>query len=508
MKQASHSELRHRILTALNQEPASSVTALAQRLGALRSSVSRASNSLLDAGLITRKGHTLILSEAGQEELQRLDVALSSRIRKTTDSATRILAQTIPIGKQMEALINSPGMRGILAFDTSLSRQTWKALGSGIMQQAEQIQGIGNALSTLGAFSSGIQQAEQVRDIGNALSTLGAVGSGIMQQAEQVQGIGNALSTLGAAGSGIQQALNALDRSYVQHSLEAINVTAHIQAINLDLLRNWDQGLSGNLNHLILENNAFLSGIMVDLEAIARVGAMVDHTVESLINQTAWTTVAYHTYFEDTVNGFSQNLALESLGKSLTIPTTTVAALVGSARSIIESHVISPTEDKVNETTRVSVYTAQYVAIAARLEGYLRPLGEHFIDKWEGAWQTLYSESKDRYSQATHSARELLMQILAHLAPDDAFSKEDYINHNGKPTRKMRVKYILGYDSQSTIELIDDMANMLDSMYNMLVGETHRRDGRHKHEDTIAALLAALGGVLTMILSMRSNKQS
>ena len=484
MKQASHSELRHRILTALNQEPASSVTALAQRLGALRSSVSRASNSLLDAGLITRKGHTLILSEAGQEELQRLDVALSSRIRKTTDSATRILAQTIPIGKQMEALINSPGMRGILAFDTSLSRQTWKALGSGIMQQAEQIQGIGNALSTLGAFSSGIQQAEQVRDIGNALSTLGA------------------------AGSGIQQALNALDRSYVQHSLEAINVTAHIQAINLDLLRNWDQGLSGNLNHLILENNAFLSGIMVDLEAIARVGAMVDHTVESLINQTAWTTVAYHTYFEDTVNGFSQNPALESLGKSLTIPTTTVAALVGSARSIIESHVISPTEDKVNETTRVSVYTAQYVAIAARLEGYLRPLGEHFIDKWEGAWQTLYSESKDRYSQATHSARELLMQILAYLAPDDAFSKEDYINHNGKPTRKMRVKYILGYDSQSTIELIDDMANMLDSMYNMLVGETHRRDGRHKHEDTIAALLAALGGVLTMILSMRSNKQS
>ena len=461
MKQASHSELRHRILTALNQEPASSVTALAQRLGALRSSVSRASNSLLDAGLITRKGHTLILSEAGQEELQRLDVALSSRIRKTTDSATRILAQTIPIGKQMEALINSPGMRGILAFDTSLSRQTWKALGSGIMQQARQVQ-----------------------DMGNALSALGAVGSGI------------------------QQALNALDRSYVQHSLEAINVTAHIQAINLDLLRNWDQGLSGNLNHLILENNAFLSGIMVDLEAIARVGAMVDHTVESLINQTAWTTVAYHTYFKDIVNGFSQNPALESLGKSLTIPTTTVAALVGSARSIIESHVIPPTEDKVNETTRVSVYTVQYVAIAAQLEGYLRPLGEHFIDKWEGAWQTLYSESKDRYSQATHSARELLMQILAYLAPDDAFSKEDCINHNGKPTRKMRVKYILGYDSQSTIELIDDMANMLDSMYNMLVGETHRRDGKHKHEDTIAALLAALGGVLTMILSMRSNKQS
>src|SRR5713226_7425418 len=259
MKQASHSELRHRILTALNQEPASSVTALAQRLGALRSSVSRASNSLLVAGLITRKGHTLILSEAGQEELQRLDAALSSRIRKTTDSATRILAQAVPAGKQMEAVINSPGMRSILAFDPSLSRQTWKALNTGIMQQAEQ-----------------------VRDMGNALSTLGAFGSGFMQQAEQVRDMGNALSALGAFGSGFQQALNTLDRSYVQHSLEAINVTAHIQAINLDLLRNWDQGLSGNLNHLILENNAFLSGIMVDLEAIARVGAMVDHTVESL----------------------------------------------------------------------------------------------------------------------------------------------------------------------------------------------------------------------------------
>src|SRR5437763_5411361 len=93
LKQTSHSELRHRILSSLNLEPASSVTSLAQKLGSLRPSVSRAVKSLQDAGLITRTGRTISLSEAGKEEIHRLDAELSKKVKKSTDLATHILLE-------------------------------------------------------------------------------------------------------------------------------------------------------------------------------------------------------------------------------------------------------------------------------------------------------------------------------------------------------------------------------------------------------------------------------
>src|SRR5437016_4428669 len=108
LKQISHSELRHRILSSLNLEPANSVTSLAQRLGFLRPSVSRAVKSLQDAGLIIRTGRSISLNEAGHVELSRLDTELSNEIKKSTDLATRIvLEQATEIGRQLEPIMKS-----------------------------------------------------------------------------------------------------------------------------------------------------------------------------------------------------------------------------------------------------------------------------------------------------------------------------------------------------------------------------------------------------------------
>src|SRR6266849_10798211 len=93
LKQISRSELRHRILSSLNLEPASSVTSLAQKLDVLRPSVSRAVKSLQDVDFITRTGRTINLSEAGREELRSLDTDLSKKVKKSTDLASRILLQ-------------------------------------------------------------------------------------------------------------------------------------------------------------------------------------------------------------------------------------------------------------------------------------------------------------------------------------------------------------------------------------------------------------------------------
>src|SRR5947209_8230497 len=104
MKRVSNSNLSHRILLTLNNKPADSVSALARDLETLRPSVSRAVNSLQNTGLVTRQERTVLLTEAGQEEVQRLTVELPAKVKKTADLATRVLVQAVQQQKQMESI--------------------------------------------------------------------------------------------------------------------------------------------------------------------------------------------------------------------------------------------------------------------------------------------------------------------------------------------------------------------------------------------------------------------
>jgi DNA-binding MarR family transcriptional regulator len=463
MKQISHSELRHRILAALNLEPASSVTSLAQKLDVLRPSVSRAVKALQDSGLITRTGRTISLNEAGQEELCILDVELSKKVKKSTDLASRILLQQ---ATETKRLIDPLFKSGILE---SLKYSSLSKIGADL------------ANSPLLQFSKALAY--------NPLSQLGET-----------------VST-----RTLEQFAKVIGRDATLQAVEAIKATAYVQTINLGLLQSWHQEFRNPFNHLVLENNILISRMMVDLEVISGIKTEVNNALIGLINQTASTTKVYNTYFADIVSGFNRIPTFESLELSLAIPTTAAASLVGSTRRIVESETISPQEEEPANfyTASTYIYSERYVVLTPKLEAYLKPLGQRFIDKWEGAWQTLYSGNKDSQSQATHSGRELLMQVLAYLAPDNVFTKEDCRRYGvDKPSRKMRIKYILDNNHKSTVELIDSMADTLDRMYDVLVGEAHRRDDNNHLEDTIVGQLAALGASLIMLLSLRSNIKS
>ncbi|HYT42237.1 MAG TPA: hypothetical protein VEP90_07815, partial [Methylomirabilota bacterium] len=308
----------------------------------------------------------------------------------------------------------------------------------------------------------------------------------------------------------LEHATKVIGSNAALQAVEAMKATAYTQNINLGLLGRWQQEILSPLNHLVLENNMLLSKMMIDLEAISRIKAEVNSVMSGLINQTAWTTKVYDTYFTDVVGCFNRIPTYESLNLSLAMPTTAAASLIGSTRSIIESQTISPQEEHTSlYASRTNIYSERYVVLTPKLEAYLKPLGQRFIDKWEGAWQVLSSGSKDRHSQATHSGRELLMQVLAYLAPDDVFTKEDCKKNSvDRPSRRMRIKYILDYDHQSAVEFIDSMATTLDRMYDVLVGEAHRRDDNNHLDDTIVGQLAALGASLIMLLSLHGNIQS
>lgn len=488
LKKISHSELRHRILAALSPEPASSITSLAQRLEVLRPSVSRSVKSLEDAGLVIRQGRTVSLSEAGEEELRRLDAELSVKVKKSTDLATRILEQAT---ETLESVNNNSLLRFAETFASSpflqLSRELTKSshFGEVLANSVRSQLGEGFAKSSL------LQIGKTIANIPRLQVSNELVGSSILLFGKE------------ASNSASFQ---------VAQALEAIKVTANIQTINLGLLQSWKEEVFSPLNHLVLENNVLLSNMMVDLEALTKIGATVSQSLGSLINQTAWTTRIYDAYYLDVVSDFKQIPTFDRLDLSLAIPTTGTASLVGSTRRFVESEIqILPAEETENlYVARTYEYSESYIALTPKLEAYLKPLGQRFIDKWEGAWQTLYSGNKDRQSQATHSGRELLMQVLAYLAPDNVFSKEDCAKYgvNNKPTRKMRIKHILGHNHKSSAELIDSMADTLDCMYDVLVGEAHRRDGNYHLEDTIVGQFAALGASLIMLLSMRSENQS
>jgi hypothetical protein len=432
----------------------------------LRSSVSRAVKTLQDGHLITRRGRTLILTDAGHGEVLRLTMIPS----KKRDLAERTLEQAMQQQMRLESFMNSPTIRALESFmnsPTARALESFANHNTSILRAAEAFQNI-PALPPAEVF----QYIPMLR-VSGAFQNIPA-----LPPAEVFQNLPN----LQVSGS----------------LMNAINATAQIQSINLQWLKSWHHENSYPLSHLLVGNNAFLSSIIIDLEAIALINPVPDG-IQNLINQTSKVANAYSAYFKDVALKFNQIPNAENLELALIIPTTATASLVSSARSIIESQIVSQIDEKLNpsEPTRVRVFSEQYTAITTILQGYLKPLGERFVNKWEGAWQTLCSESKDRYSQTTHSGRELLMQVLEYLSPDSVFKEKN-------PTRKMRVRYILSSSGKSTVDLIDSMADLLDDMYHMLAGEAHRRDGKHDYDVTVAGQLITLGGALITLLSQQS----
>ena len=469
MQQVNHSELRHRILSSLKLASADSVTALAQRLEVFRSSVSRAVKSLEDADLVTRSGRRVTLSPLGQVELQRLDENLSAKVLKDTEAATRVFGQTFEAVKDFSTF-------------TKLFDDAAKAIGTVVDSSAfRAFEGMIN-LSSLRVFEEQSQRA-----ISN---------SAFMQMVTAINH------------NPILKLAESVTHSAVGQAAEALKGTAFTQATNLGLLKGLSVQVPSPISGLIVENNLVLGTMLSDIAAFAKVGVVADKALAGLVNQTLLTTKAYDGYFVDAVKGIGKMSTFADLTASIGLPTQSVASLIGTTRSIVEAEFGIPAVIEPGELvqSKPPVYSRQYQVAKSTVEIYLEPLGQRFVNKWQGAWQTFHSESKDRHSQATHSGRELLMQLLDYLAPDDVFTAEDLAKHKvNKPTRKMRIEYILNGHNNSTIELITNMAKTLDSMHNVLVGEAHRRDDNDHLDDTIASMLRTLENLLIMLLSMRKN---
>jgi DNA-binding MarR family transcriptional regulator len=473
----SHSELRHRILAALNQKPADSIADLTRSLNAVRPSVSRAIKSLEEASLITRDNRRIILTEEGRSMLNKLNSSLAQKTRKTADLTTRIL---IDAQKQAEKLEKN--------LRTSTGHIAWEGVNSLTFATP--------ALESFAQMAPGLSAINSLATVTPALESFAQMTSSISAAVNSLSVVTPALKSFTQMASGISAAVSAITQ---------------IQSVNLEWLQVPQDIISLNTSHLFLENNALISGMMIDLQAIGEQIIAPITPLTHLLDITLESTRAYESYFKELVPQISITQDPVFLKNALLTPAIGTSALLKSSRSIIEAQAErEQAEPNHPQTTQVLIITEKYAELNNTLNGHLTPLGERFQNKWEGAWQVLFSDSKDRHSQATHSARELLMQLLDHLAPDESFTEEDLkINSISKVTRKMRIKRILGEEgSKGSIRLIDSFATMLDGMYDVLAGESHRRDGEHKTDQGISALLAALGSFLVLLFEERDRNSS
>ena len=118
--------------------------------------------------------------------------------------------------------------------------------------------------------------------------------------------------------------------------------------------------------------------------------------------------------------------------------------------------------------------------IVALIQSFLEDIDPELESKRAGAWRVLESNLPDSLSQASHSMREVLRQLLEKLAPASQVELSPWYQKpkDGPPiTRPMRIRYAIAgpspIPSESTLAFINGMAEAIAAMYAKLSAETH-----------------------------------
>jgi len=118
--------------------------------------------------------------------------------------------------------------------------------------------------------------------------------------------------------------------------------------------------------------------------------------------------------------------------------------------------------------------------IVAQIQSFLERIDPELESKRIGAWKTLESATPDALSQACHSMREVITQLLEKLSPSSEVIKSPWYKKpkEGSPvTRSMKIRYAIAGSSatvsDSTLNFINAMAEVIDAMYSKLSAETH-----------------------------------
>ncbi|WP_245678690.1 hypothetical protein [Halomonas shengliensis] len=122
--------------------------------------------------------------------------------------------------------------------------------------------------------------------------------------------------------------------------------------------------------------------------------------------------------------------------------------------------------------------------LRTEIDDMLQELSPELSNRWKGALFSLNPENPDAARHFCTSAREVFVQILEINAPDEKViekAPECDKNHQGQPTRKEKIKYLLGRSGILTEEAVDfvdaDVKNVL-SLFRVFNDGTHGSSGK------------------------------
>ena len=135
----------------------------------------------------------------------------------------------------------------------------------------------------------------------------------------------------------------------------------------------------------------------------------------------------------------------------------------------------------------------------------LRRANPGFVGMYEGAVDALYSDNADRVRHFSVSFRELFTHIMHGAAPDkeiEAWSSDESLFHNGRPTRKARLKYITrGLDSPSFQKYLYATIEATDEFLNLFQRGTHAVDSGYTQSQLDAMRIQA-DATIRLLLSV------
>lgn len=444
MQDKDHSRrslLQVEILIQLEEQPAKTISELAERVDALRPSVSRSLHTLKEQGLVHRERSGWHLTESGRAK----SLAAKDQLIEVTEKAQAMAER---------------------------ASGTWSRVG--LLPNLGKAIDVASRFANLNLPDTSTVFANLMKSVDTSAAFANLVGS--FDTVDMFSNLINVSDTASMFGHAIKPLIEAQERNsaLLNDSVTAVHIAAFggiAKQNNIFLARAIDDVLAIRQSSMVEFATAMHNSF--DFSWISGQLAQVNQSFENLFR-----------YHMEHINRASLHTPFPLLASRITVPTATVAYYTDSLRDLVEAE----TEAEISPLPSRGV--AEFGDQS--LDPILSKLNPDFVEMRHGSWSALQMAGPDRLRHAGTSQRELLTQVLQHFVPDLLLPED---SRQG-PQIKGRVKIALG-GSDSDAEFVDVLAKALLSYYRQLNKYTHHNE---KHEASLRALLRAGEGLLLFML--------
>lgn len=458
--------LQRRIILALEERPAESVSELARRLAATRPSVSRSLKTLAQRGHVARGGRVWSLTAEGKTEMQAIVTGVPRAMQLALKRET---AWQRTVGQDL-----ARAARSILGPYDAMS-QTLKMF-TGIEGIARSV--AESPAARLAGEMSQLSQAAAsaafpIRPSASVFEGMDFEGSRAMRKA--LEGL-NASDLTGLALPSIADLTLA----------PAFTSILETQRLQTDALL---QGAASGAwwNELVADSLMPTSRIIADISAMPGLVEMqrsVDQLLAGPLLASVNAVVSAHAAHAAIVLGdLTPRLTPRSSAfiRDFSLPSRGTATFVSGARDLL-----TPREE---ESTSGPVMRG-----FPRLEGLIAAVNEEAAEEWHAAWYALERQGPGWSRGAAHHGRESLRLVLASLAPDTKVPRDS----DARITQRARVMYILNGCRETLRDWAIAQAQAVRSTYDTLAAEAH---SPRLDPVGLAAILEASGSLMQLMLT-------